>query len=80
MAASTAGSMLVLREIDQFQAEFLGQDGQKRFFLDEALVDEDLVRRELGGGLDCLGSPGAIGVREQPTGGKRFEQLHGVLV
>ena len=48
---------LGVRQVDQFQAELLGEDRQQHFFLDEALVDEHLVGRELGGGLDGVGGP-----------------------
>jgi hypothetical protein len=66
-----------MREIDQFQPELLGQDRQQQFFLDEALIDEHLVGRELGRVLDRLGGldPGSVG--EQPAGNESLKQLHG---
>ena len=65
-----------MRQVDQLQAELLGEDRQEDVFPEEPLVDEDLVRGELGRGLDGLGGAGPVGVGEQPAGGERLEQLH----
>ena len=65
-----------VRQVDQLQAELLGEDRQEDVFPEEPLVDEDLVRGELGRGLDGLGGAGPVGVGEQPAGGERLEQLH----
>ena len=69
-----------VRQVDEFQAELLGEDRQQDFFLDEPLIDENLVRRELGGGLDGVGGADCGRRRRAGRGGERFEQLHGVLL
>ena len=76
MAARTSGLDGRVRQVDQFQPELFGQDREQGFLLDEPLVDEDLVRGEVGGGLDGVGGAGAVGVGEQAAGGERLEQLH----
>ena len=65
MAASTAASSLRVRQIDQFEAELLGENGQEDLLLDEALVDENLMRRELGRCLDRFGGADAVGLGKQ---------------
>jgi hypothetical protein len=52
-----------VRQIDEFEPEFLGQHRQQSFLFDEALIDEDLMRGKVRGALDGLGGAAAVGLR-----------------
>lgn len=65
------------RKIDQFQPEFLGQNREQLLFLDEAFIDERLVRWNALGGRDCVRGTLAVRFRKQPTIDERLEKLHG---
>ncbi len=65
-----------VRQVDQFQPELFGQHGEEDFFLDEALIDEHLVGREVRGGFEGFVRAGALTFRKQTAGNKRLDQLH----
>ena len=68
---------LGVRQVDEFEAELLGQNRQEHVLADEPLVGENLVRRVAGVGLDRVGRAAAVGVGKKAAGDERLDQLHG---